>query len=86
MYKPICVYCQQFYKSYCPCREVEKPFFFQKNMIWFGCVTDNNREETGFRPIRDTQRYQSVDISEHLQQLDGDIREFTMQLQNEKWE
>lgn len=53
------------------------------NSVFFVC-TANNREETGFRPIRDVQRYQPVDISEHLQQLDGDIREFTMQLQNEK--
>lgn len=48
------------------------------------CIVENNTEETGFRPIRETQRYQPVDISEHLQQLDGDIREYTMQLQNER--
>ncbi|WAR00982.1 INT3-like protein [Mya arenaria] len=43
----------------------------------------NNKTESTFRPIRDPQRYQSVDITEHLQQLDGDIRYFTEQLLNE---
>ncbi|XP_060581601.1 integrator complex subunit 3-like, partial [Ruditapes philippinarum] len=43
----------------------------------------NNKFETGFRPIRDPQRYQPVDITDYLQQLDGDIRDYTMQLQSE---
>jgi len=48
-------------------------------------IAEIEREEVGFRPIRESQRYEPVDISEYLQQLDGDIREFTMQLQNEKY-
>ena len=45
--------------------------------------SENNKFETLFRPINE-QRYQPVDITEYLQQLDGDIREYTMQLQSEK--
>ena len=40
--------------------------------------------EVGFRPISEIPRYQPVDITEHLQQLDGDVRDYTMQLQSEK--
>lgn len=45
--------------------------------------TRKNKFETGFRPIRDPERYQPVDITEYLQQLDGDVRDYTMQLQSE---
>jgi len=45
----------------------------------------NSKPEKGFRPIRDPQRYQSIDITEHLQQLDGDIKYYTEQLLNEKY-
>lgn len=48
-------------------------------------LSENNKFETGFRPIRDLQRYQPVDITEYLQQLDGDVRDYTMQLQSEKY-
>ncbi|XP_052276619.1 integrator complex subunit 3-like isoform X2 [Dreissena polymorpha] len=47
-------------------------------------VDRNNHEERGFHPIRDPHRYQSIDITEHLQQLDGDIRDYAMQLQEER--
>lgn len=43
----------------------------------------NNKSDTQFRPIRDMQQYQPVDITDYLQQLDGDIRDYTMQLQSE---
>ena len=42
------------------------------------------RSELGFHPISEIPRYQPVDISDYLQQLDGDVRDYTMQLQSEK--
>ena len=42
------------------------------------------RSELGFHPISEIPRYQPVDITDYLQQLDGDVRDYTMQLQSEK--
>ncbi|KAK3595164.1 hypothetical protein CHS0354_002764 [Potamilus streckersoni] len=40
-------------------------------------------EDFFFRPICEIPRYQPIDITDHLQQLFGDIRDYTMQLQSE---
>ena len=47
-------------------------------------ILGNNISEMGFQTLSEIPRYQPVDITEHLQQLDGDIRDYTMQLQSEK--
>ena len=48
-------------------------------------LATKERSELGFHPISEIPRYQPVDITDYLQQLDGDVRDYTMQLQSEKW-
>ncbi|KAK7476126.1 hypothetical protein BaRGS_00032619, partial [Batillaria attramentaria] len=41
------------------------------------------QEESSFRPIREPSAMQNVDITEHLEQLPQDIKDLTVELQNE---
>ena len=42
------------------------------------------KEEIGFRPIKECAAYVSVDITEHLSQLTGQIHDLTIELQEER--
>lgn len=46
-------------------------------------LTDKLRSDCTFQPIKDT-RYEPVDLEEYLQQLGGDVYEYTVQLRDEK--
>lgn len=54
-----------------------------KILLYYIWSVEKLPSDCTFQPIRDT-RYEPVDLEEYLQQLGGDIYEYTVQLRDEK--
>ena len=47
-------------------------------------LTGKLRNEWKFQPIKEPVKYQSVDITEHIEQLEGELKNLVVNYQNEK--
>ena len=55
-----------------------------KNVLFAEKVTINNQKTNHFKPIKETPKFASIDISEYVDQLDGQIKTCVDDLQSER--